>query len=154
MAFSHIMFEKKNKVATITLNEPVSNWLTILMMREINEALMDVKKDPTIQLLVFDHAGEKAFCDGVDVADHTEDKVLDMIEVFHRMFRLMEELDCTTVALVNGRSLAARLRAYELLRYRYCLREGQDRSARDRSGRIPSDRGGMVPEDHRPQEHL
>ncbi len=73
----------------------VSNWLTILMMREINEAIMDVKKDPTIQLLVFDHAGEKAFCDGVDVADHTADKVNDMIEVFHRMFRLMEELDCT-----------------------------------------------------------
>ncbi len=105
MAFTHIAFEKKNKVATITLNEPVSNWLTILMMREINEAIMDVKKDPTIQLLVFDHAGEKAFCDGVDVADHTADKVNDMIEVFHGMFRLMEELDCTTVALVNGRSL-------------------------------------------------
>ena len=58
-----------------------------------------------MQLLIFDHAGEKAFCDGVDVADHTPDKVDEMIEVFHRMFRLMAELDATTVAVVNGRSL-------------------------------------------------
>lgn len=105
MAYNHITFEKKDKVATITLNTPPSNWLTILMMKEINEVILSVKKDPTVQLLVFDHAGEKAFCDGVDVADHTADKVNEMIEVFHRMFRLMEELDCTTVALVNGRSL-------------------------------------------------
>ena len=105
MGFNHIAYEKKDKVARITLNTPPSNWLTILMMREINEVLLEVKKDPTVQLLIFDHAGEKAFCDGVDVADHTPDKVNDMIEVFHRMFRIMSELDVTTVAVVNGRSL-------------------------------------------------
>jgi len=105
MAFEHITFEKKDKVATITLNEPPSNWLTILMMKEINRVLLDVKMDPTVQLLVFDAAGGKAFCDGVDVADHTPDKVDEMIFVFHEMFRIMASLDVTTVALVNGRSL-------------------------------------------------
>jgi len=105
MGFEHITFEKKDKVATITLNEPPSNWLTILMMKEINQALLDVKRDPSVQLLVFDAAGEKAFCDGVDVADHTPDKVDEMIFVFHEMFRIMASLDVTTVALVNGRSL-------------------------------------------------
>jgi len=105
MNFKHIIFEKKNKVAKITLNVPPSNWLTILMMKEINEVLVDVKRDTSIQMLVFDHAGEKAFCDGVDVADHTEDKVDEMIEVFHRMFRHLSEMDITTVAVVNGRAL-------------------------------------------------
>lgn len=105
MGFEHITFEKKDKVATITLNEPPSNWLTILMMKEINRVLLDVKMDPTVQLLVFDAAGGKAFCDGVDVADHTPDKVDEMIFVFHEMFRIMASLDVTTVALVNGRSL-------------------------------------------------
>ncbi len=105
MAYEHITFEKKDKVATITLNEPPSNWLTILMMKEINQVLLDVKRDPTVQLLVFDAAGGKAFCDGVDVADHTPDKVDEMIFVFHEMFRIMASLDVTTVALVNGRSL-------------------------------------------------
>ena len=64
-----------------------------------------MKKDPTVQLLVFDHAGEKAFSGGVDVADHTEDKVDEMIEVFHGMFRLMVEIDVPTVAVVNGVAL-------------------------------------------------
>ena len=105
MAFQHILYEKKDKVAKITLNVPPSNWLTIVMMKEINQVLAEIKKDPTVQLLVFDHAGEKAFCDGVDVADHTADKVNEMIEVFHGMFRLMTEMDVTTVAVVNGRSL-------------------------------------------------
>ena len=79
MAFQSIAYEKKDKVATITLNTPPLNWLTISMMKEINEALADIKKDASIQLLVFDHAGEKAFSSGVDVADHTEDKVDEMI---------------------------------------------------------------------------
>ena len=105
MGYNHIIYENKNKVVKITLNVPPSNWLTIAMMKEINEVLVEVKKDPSVQLLIFDHAGEKAFCDGVDVADHTADKVTEMIEVFHRMFRLMAEMDVTTVAVVNGRSL-------------------------------------------------
>ena len=105
MSFNLIVYEKKDKVGRITLNVPPSNWLTIAMMKEINEVLIQVKMDPSIQLLVFDHAGDKAFCDGVDVADHTEDKVNDMIEIFHRMFRIMAEMDVTTVAVVNGRSL-------------------------------------------------
>jgi cyclohexa-1,5-dienecarbonyl-CoA hydratase len=105
MGFNFIAYENKDKVARVTLNVPPSNWLTISMMKEINQVILEVKKDPAVQLLIFDHAGEKAFCDGVDVADHTPDKVGEMIEVFHRMFRLLAELDVTTVAVVNGRSL-------------------------------------------------
>ena len=105
MTYNHITLEKKGKAATITLNTPPSNWLTIVMMKEINEVLAEVKKDASIQMLIFDHAGEKAFCDGVDVADHTPDKVDEMIDVFHRMFRHLAEMDLTTVALINGRSL-------------------------------------------------
>jgi cyclohexa-1,5-dienecarbonyl-CoA hydratase len=105
MAFQWITYEKKNKIATITLNTPPLNWLTIVMMKEINEVLVDVKKDASIQLLVFDHAGEKAFSAGVDVADHTDDKVDEMIEVFHGMFRHMVEIDVPTVAIINGVAL-------------------------------------------------
>ncbi len=105
MAFQSITYEKKDKVATITLNTPPLNWLTIVMMKEINEALADVKKDASLQLLVFDHAGEKAFLSGVDVADHTADKVDEMIYVFHAMFRRLIEIDIPTLAVVNGVAL-------------------------------------------------
>ena len=105
MAYQLINYEKKEKVARITLNVPPLNWITIPMLKEINEALVDVAKDQTIKLLIFDHAGEKAFSSGVDVADHTDDKVEEMIHTFHRAFRLMYEIDIPIVGLVNGVSL-------------------------------------------------
>ncbi len=105
MAYQLINYEKKEKVARITLNVPPLNWITISMLKEINDALVDVAKDQTIKLLIFDHAGEKAFSSGVDVADHTDDKVEEMIHTFHRAFRLMYEIDIPIVGLVNGVSL-------------------------------------------------
>jgi len=105
MAYQLINYEKKEKVARITLNVPPLNWITIPMLKEINDALVDVGKDETVKLLVFDHAGEKAFSSGVDVADHTEDKVEEMIKTFHQMFRLMYEIDIPIVGLLNGVSL-------------------------------------------------
>jgi cyclohexa-1,5-dienecarbonyl-CoA hydratase len=105
MAYQLINYEKKEKVARITLNVPPLNWITIPMLKEIIEALADVAKDQTAKMLIFDHAGEKAFSSGVDVADHTDDKVEEMIHTFHRVFRLMYEIDIPTVGLVNGVSL-------------------------------------------------
>ncbi len=105
MAYQLITYEKKEKVARITLNVPPLNWITISMLKEINDALVDVGKDQTIKMLIFDHAGEKAFSSGVDVADHTEDKVEEMIKTFHHMFRLMYEIDIPIVGLLNGVSL-------------------------------------------------
>ncbi|HUJ89951.1 MAG TPA: enoyl-CoA hydratase/isomerase family protein [Syntrophorhabdales bacterium] len=105
MAYQLINYEKKEKVARITLNVPPLNWITISMLKEINDALVDVGKDQTIKMLIFDHAGEKAFSSGVDVADHTDDRVEEMIKTFHHMFRLMYEIDIPIVGLVNGVSL-------------------------------------------------
>jgi cyclohexa-1,5-dienecarbonyl-CoA hydratase len=105
MAYQLINYEKKEKVARITLNVPPLNWITIPMLKEINEALADVAKDQTAKILIFDHAGEKAFSSGVDVADHTDDKVEEMIHTFHRVFRLMYEIDIPIVGLLNGVSL-------------------------------------------------
>jgi cyclohexa-1,5-dienecarbonyl-CoA hydratase len=105
MAYQLINYEKKEKVARITLNVPPLNWITIPMLKEIIEALTDVAKDQAAKMLIFDHAGEKAFSSGVDVADHTDDKVEEMIHTFHRVFRLMYEIDIPIVGLVNGVSL-------------------------------------------------
>jgi cyclohexa-1,5-dienecarbonyl-CoA hydratase len=105
MSYQLINYEKKEKVARITLNVPPLNWITIPMLKEIADALVDVGKDQTVKLLVFDHAGEKAFSSGVDVADHTDDKVEEMIKSFHRIFRIMYEIDIPIVGLVNGVSL-------------------------------------------------
>jgi len=56
------------------------------------------------QLVLLDAAG-KAFSAGVDVADHTADKVADMIDVFERLFKAMDETEKPIVCAVNGVAL-------------------------------------------------
>jgi cyclohexa-1,5-dienecarbonyl-CoA hydratase len=106
MAYQHIKFEKRDGVAWLTLNEPPLNVLNIAMMREINAALEGLSDDSAIKVLVFEAAeGSKAFSAGVDVSEHTADKVDEMIGVFHRIFRLLDELEIPTVAVVSGAAL-------------------------------------------------
>jgi cyclohexa-1,5-dienecarbonyl-CoA hydratase len=106
MEFDHITFEKRNGVARLVLNKPPVNVLDITMMREINSALDGLNDDLSIKVLVFEAAeGSKAFSAGVDVSEHTADKVNEMIEVFHRIFRLLDKLEIPTVAVVGGAAL-------------------------------------------------
>lgn len=106
MNFEHIRFEVSDGVARLTLNKPPLNVLDIAMMREINSVLEGLGDDPTVKVLVFEAAeGSKAFSAGVDVSEHTADKVEEMIGVFHRIFRLLDALEVPTVAVVGGAAL-------------------------------------------------
>ncbi len=102
--FKDIIFERGEGVARLTLNRPPLNVLTIAMMREINTALESLQEDVESKLLIITGQG-KAFSAGVDVAEHTADKVEEMITVFHRIFRLLRRLEIPTVAIVNGAAL-------------------------------------------------
>jgi cyclohexa-1,5-dienecarbonyl-CoA hydratase len=106
MEFQHIFFEKRNGVARVILNKPPLNVLDIAMMREINTVLESLSDDPSVKVLVFEAAeGSKAFSAGVDITEHTADMVEEMIEVFHRIFRLLDKLEIPTVAVVGGAAL-------------------------------------------------
>ncbi len=106
MEFQHIRFEKSNGVARVVLNRPPFNILDIAMMREISAALASVARAPVVKILIFEATeGSKAFSAGVDVSEHTADMVEEMIEVFHRIFRLLDALDIPTVAVVAGAAL-------------------------------------------------
>lgn len=106
MSFQHIIFEKADGVARLTLNKPPLNVLDIAMMREINTALEDLQGEPSLKVLLFEAAeGSKAFSAGVDVSEHTAEMVGEMIEVFHRIFRLLNKLEIPTVAVVGGAAL-------------------------------------------------
>jgi cyclohexa-1,5-dienecarbonyl-CoA hydratase len=104
MGFKHIQTELKEGVATLTLNRPPVNVLNIEMMEEINTYFESLLKEKALKLLVIQAAG-KAFSAGVDVGEHLGDLVYKMIEVFHRMFRLMDALKVPSIAVVNGLAL-------------------------------------------------
>ncbi len=102
--FQNVIFQRKEGVARISLNHPPVNILDIPTMQEIVRILDGLQSDEETKILVFAADG-KAFCAGVDVKDHTADKVDKMVEVFHRIFRRMWSLDIPAVAAVNGAAL-------------------------------------------------
>ena len=65
-----VLYERHDRVATITLNRPERhNAFTVAMARELRRIWTDVKRDPDVVCVVVTGAGEKAFCTGMDVAD-------------------------------------------------------------------------------------
>ncbi len=103
MAYQHIKMEVAGGLATMTLCREPLNVLNIAMMKEMNQALDELKGQELKVLLI---KGEgKAFSAGVDVGEHLGDKVHEMIEVFHGIFRRMDQLGLVTVASVQGAAL-------------------------------------------------
>ncbi|MEW5937439.1 MAG: enoyl-CoA hydratase/isomerase family protein [Candidatus Thermoplasmatota archaeon] len=103
MEYAHIIVEEKDSIGRIVLNRPPLNVLNIAMMREINDALSSFQTK-TLKALVIKAEG-KAFSAGVDVAEHTAEKVEEMIHVFHEIFKNLQGIGAPTVALVNGAAL-------------------------------------------------
>jgi cyclohexa-1,5-dienecarbonyl-CoA hydratase len=98
-----ISVDEKDLIGRITFNNPPLNVLNIDMMKEINQALEEFQKK-TLKVLIF-KANGKAFSAGVDVADHTKEKVTEMIQVFHKIFTNLYRINAPTVAMVNGAAL-------------------------------------------------
>ena len=92
---------KKDGVAKITIDKPPVNVLDIVTMKELNVALESVKGDPDVNVVVIDGKG-KTFSAGVDVKDHTADKVDEMVRVFHQIFHNLAELEQPTVGVIRG----------------------------------------------------
>ncbi len=91
-------------IASITLCRPPLNVLNNAMMGQLNTALESIAASADVAAIVFRAEG-KAFCAGVDVADHTADKVGEMIRHFHGIFRKLAATDALTIAVVNGSAL-------------------------------------------------
>jgi cyclohexa-1,5-dienecarbonyl-CoA hydratase len=102
--FNSIEYNNAGGIARITLNLPPANVLNIAMMKEIVQAVGESAKDRDVKLLVIDAKG-KIFSGGVDVADHTADKVDQMTEVFHKMCTTVIKFPQPTLAILNGHAL-------------------------------------------------
>jgi len=100
----HIVFKQVDQAAFITLQHGDLNILNIEMMEEINSVLESLGNGSQLRALVIKATG-KAFSAGVDVSEHTADLVEKMILTFHKMFRLLDRLECPTVSLVHGAAL-------------------------------------------------
>ena len=102
--YEHIKLPPDKSTATLVLNRPPLNVMNIAMMREINAGLEVLRGNPEAKVLVVKAEG-KAFSAGVDVADHTADKVDGMMKEVHRTFELLDSFTIPSVAVVDGAAL-------------------------------------------------
>jgi len=104
MSYKNINVRIEGGLGTITLNRPPVNVLNIEMMDEINDVLKGWIEKRDLKVVLFNTEG-KCFSAGVDVGEHMGDLAPKMIESFHGMFRLMDQLGAVTVASVYGSCL-------------------------------------------------
>jgi cyclohexa-1,5-dienecarbonyl-CoA hydratase len=97
--------DKKDRVLWITWDRPPLNVLDIALLRELDRLLSDCAADSTVDLVLLQGAGQRAFSAGVDIKDHTADKVPEMLEVVHGVVRKLLALPQVTIALVRGACL-------------------------------------------------
>jgi cyclohexa-1,5-dienecarbonyl-CoA hydratase len=103
-AEEHVRLEITDGVATVTIDRPPLNVLDLAMMADLNSALQTVVCNTDLAAVILRAKG-KVFSAGVDVSDHTPDKVGEMIRRFHEIFRRLAATDALTIAAVQGTAL-------------------------------------------------
>src|SRR5580765_4324305 len=110
---SDLLYEVKDKVATITLNRPDKlNAFTGDMIEAWARSLGEAQSDDNVNVVVVTGAG-RAFCSGGDVGRMRsgEPTALDgkngLWEGVHRVPKQLEQMDKPVIAMVNGLAVGA-----------------------------------------------
>jgi enoyl-CoA hydratase len=109
VAYEHVLIEKKERIAYVTLNRPeVLNALNDKLMGELGVVFDEVAGDAEIDVLILTGAGEKAFAAGADISEINQKDALSglaMAESGQRVLRRLETMGKPSIAAVNGFAL-------------------------------------------------
>jgi cyclohexa-1,5-dienecarbonyl-CoA hydratase len=97
-----VRVEKRERVMLLTLDRPPLNVLDLSLLRELDGILTTCAQASAVDVVVIRGAGQRAFSAGVDIRDHTRDKVPEMLDVVHGAIRKLLALPQVTVALIHG----------------------------------------------------
>jgi enoyl-CoA hydratase len=109
MAYENLLYEKREKIGTITFNRPkVLNALNRKTMEELGEILASAYDDREVRVLILTGAGDKAFVAGADINELAQRTPVDGKEfslfgqeVLHRL----ETMGKPSIAAINGFAL-------------------------------------------------
>lgn len=109
MPYENILYEKKERVATITINRPDKlNALNRKTMEEINEAILDAGSDDSVGAVIVTGSGSKAFIAGADIKELSLLSPIgakDFALFGQMVFNHIEHLGKPVIAAVNGFAL-------------------------------------------------
>ena len=111
--YANIIYEKKDRVATITLNRPKAlNALSFALTAEMRDAFQDAENDDNINVIVLTGAGDRAFCAGADISELLQLSPIEARDyslALQEQTRQMERIRKPVVAKVNGLCLGGGL---------------------------------------------
>jgi 2-(1,2-epoxy-1,2-dihydrophenyl)acetyl-CoA isomerase len=142
---SDLLYEVKDKIATITLNRPDKlNAFTGPMIDAWAKALAEAQADDDVNVVVVTGAG-RAFCAGGDVARMRETKPTplenknQLWENIHRVPRTLEAMDKPVIAMVNGLAVGAGMGMCLMCDVRIASDEARFSTGYVRVGLVPGD---------------
>lgn len=107
--YENLLFEKKNGIATITLNRAAKlNALNRAVMRELDDAFSRVAEDQEVRVVIVTGAGEKAFVAGADISElatQTPTQGREFSLWGQAVFNKIENLGKPVIAAINGYAL-------------------------------------------------
>jgi cyclohexa-1,5-dienecarbonyl-CoA hydratase len=103
--FQHIRLHIEDRVSRITFARPPLNVFNIEMMREIATALGESAQREIVAIVFDADKDSRSFSAGVAIEEHVQGTIFQMLDAFHSIFRLMEQIAKPTIALVDGAAL-------------------------------------------------
>jgi enoyl-CoA hydratase len=109
MAFDNLLLERDGAVASITINRPkVLNALNTQTLDELRRAILELKQDAGVRVVILTGAGEKAFVAGADInelAVQTPTSGCEHALAGQHVFDLIENMGKPVIAAINGYAL-------------------------------------------------
>lgn len=100
-----VHLEVSAATAVVTLTRPPVNVLDIATIGVLRAALEEVAARKAVKVVVLRSGLAGTFSAGVDIKDHTRDRVSAMLESFHGVFRVLDRMPQVALAAVDGRCL-------------------------------------------------
>jgi len=66
-----VLIERRDRIATLTLNRPPMNPMSNRMFDAIHAALADIEQDRAIRCIILTGSGDRAFCAGADIREES-----------------------------------------------------------------------------------
>ncbi len=152
MEFEQIIYEKRDGIATITLNRPERmNAFTPKMLDEWYAALQDAHLDDEVRAVILTGAG-RGFCTGADVRGGPLDGLMDrsrslaenrnfLRDSVQRIPRLAALMEKPYIAAVNGAAVGAGMDMASMCDIRFAAETARFGMTYVRMGLVPGDGG-------------
>ena len=97
-----ISVQNTERVLRVFIERAPLNILDLETLGDLDKVIAQTASDPSVDVVVLQGSGQRAFSAGVDVRDHTRDRVPAMLTVVHRVMRRLLAIPQITVAMVRG----------------------------------------------------